>query len=96
MRHGDFNEQQLEEQLDNRGLMNRLYGRATRAIKKPWQMYPLGCLFGLGFDTATEVALLATGRRRRRRAASRSTRSCACRSSSPPACRCSTRSTARS
>jgi high-affinity nickel-transport protein len=38
--------------------MNRLYGRATRAITKPWQMYPLGCLFGLGFDTATEVALL--------------------------------------
>jgi nickel/cobalt transporter (NiCoT) family protein len=42
-----------------RGVMLRLYGRATRAISKPWQMYPLGCLFGLGFDTATEVALLA-------------------------------------
>ena len=40
--------------------MNRFYGRATNAIKKPWQMYPLGLLFGLGFDTATEVALLAT------------------------------------
>ena len=40
--------------------MNRLYGRATRAIRKPWQMYPLGMLFGLGFDTATEIALLAT------------------------------------
>jgi high-affinity nickel-transport protein len=38
--------------------MNRFYGRATRSITKPWQMYPLGCLFGLGFDTATEVALL--------------------------------------
>jgi high-affinity nickel-transport protein len=38
--------------------MTRFYGRATRAIRKPWQMYPLGCLFGLGFDTATEVALL--------------------------------------
>jgi high-affinity nickel-transport protein len=60
MRHGDYDEQQLEEQLDSRGFMNRLYGRATRAIKKPWQMYPLGLLFGLGFDTATEVALLAT------------------------------------
>jgi high-affinity nickel-transport protein len=42
-----------------RGVMLRLYARATRAISKPWQMYPLGCLFGLGFDTATEVALLA-------------------------------------
>ena len=38
--------------------MNRFFGRATRAITKPWQMYPLGILFGLGFDTATEVALL--------------------------------------
>jgi nickel/cobalt transporter (NiCoT) family protein len=42
-----------------RGVMLRVYARATRAISKPWQMYPLGCLFGLGFDTATEVALLA-------------------------------------
>ncbi len=38
--------------------MNRIYGRATRAVGKSWQMYPLGILFGLGFDTATEVALL--------------------------------------
>ena len=60
MRHGHYDEQQLEEQLNSRGLMNRLYGRATRAITKPWQMYPLGLLFGLGFDTATEIALLAT------------------------------------
>ena len=42
------------------GPMNRLFGRATRAVRKPWQMYPLGFLFGLGFDTATEIALLAT------------------------------------
>ena len=60
MRHGEYDERQLEEQLDARGFMNRFYGRATRAIRKPWQMYPLGLLFGLGFDTATEVALLAT------------------------------------
>jgi nickel/cobalt transporter (NiCoT) family protein len=60
MRHGELDEQQLEEHLNSRGLMNRLYGRATRAIKKPWQMYPLGLLFGIGFDTATEIALLAT------------------------------------
>src|SRR3954452_19125664 len=58
MRDGDYSEQELEQQLNSRGFMNRFYGRATRAIKKPWQMYPLGCLFGLGFDTATEVALL--------------------------------------
>ena len=60
MRHGEFDEAELEDQLNNRGLMNRILGRATNAIKKPWQMYPLGLLFGLGFDTATEIALLAT------------------------------------
>jgi high-affinity nickel-transport protein len=58
MRHGEFDEEELDEQLGSRGFMNRIYGRATRAIKKPWQMYPLGMLFGIGFDTATEVALL--------------------------------------
>jgi high-affinity nickel-transport protein len=58
MRGGEFSEAELEEQLDSRGFMNRFYGRATRAVTKPWHMYPLGCLFGLGFDTATEVALL--------------------------------------
>jgi high-affinity nickel-transport protein len=58
MRRGAFDERELDAQLDARGFMTRFYGRATRAIRKPWQMYPLGCLFGLGFDTATEVALL--------------------------------------
>jgi high-affinity nickel-transport protein len=58
MRRGDLDEQELEDQLQARGFMNRFYGRATRAIRKPWQMYPLGLLFGLGFDTATEVGLL--------------------------------------
>jgi high-affinity nickel-transport protein len=58
MRHGVFDERALEEQLERRGVMTRFYGRATRAVRKPWQMYPLGMLFGLGFDTATEVALL--------------------------------------
>ena len=60
MRQGQFDERELEDQLDNRGLMNRLYGRATRSVTKSWHMYPIGCLFGLGFDTATEIALLAT------------------------------------
>jgi high-affinity nickel-transport protein len=58
LRHGSYDEAELERALDNRGLMNRFYGRFTKAIDKPWQMYPLGALFGLGFDTATEVALL--------------------------------------
>jgi high-affinity nickel-transport protein len=58
MRSGALDEAALEDQLQNRGLLNRFYGRATRAVSKPWHMYPLGLLFGLGFDTATEVALL--------------------------------------
>ncbi|MET7287966.1 HoxN/HupN/NixA family nickel/cobalt transporter [Streptomyces sp. NPDC005573] len=58
MRTGQFDEAALEQQLNNRGFMNRLLGRVTGAITKPWQMYPLGLLFGLGFDTATEIALL--------------------------------------
>jgi nickel/cobalt transporter (NiCoT) family protein len=60
MRHGEFDEAKLEQQLNARGFMNRFYGRATGAVRKPWQMYPVGLLFGLGFDTATEIALLAT------------------------------------
>ncbi|MEU3535456.1 HoxN/HupN/NixA family nickel/cobalt transporter [Streptomyces murinus] len=58
MRTGHFDEAALEEQLNNRGFMNRLLGRLMKSITKPWQMYPLGVLFGLGFDTATEIALL--------------------------------------
>jgi high-affinity nickel-transport protein len=58
MRSGHFDGAALEQQLNNRGLINRLLGRVMKSITKPWQMYPLGLLFGLGFDTATEVALL--------------------------------------
>jgi high-affinity nickel-transport protein len=58
MRRGLHSEDELERLLQSRGLMNRLLGRFTGAVSKPWQMYPLGILFGLGFDTATEVALL--------------------------------------
>ena len=58
MKTGRYDEQQLEQQLDKRGFMNRFLGRLTRAVTKPPQMYPIGVLFGLGFDTASEVALL--------------------------------------
>ena len=58
MRHGELDEAALEEQLNKRGLMNRILGGATKAVTRPWQMYPIGLLFGLGFDTATEVSLL--------------------------------------
>jgi high-affinity nickel-transport protein len=58
MRSGTYNEAELEEQLNKRGFMNRFFGRVTKSITKPWQMFPVGVLFGLGFETATEVALL--------------------------------------
>jgi high-affinity nickel-transport protein len=60
MRSGDCDEAELERTLDQRGFLNRFYRRATGTVTKPWQLYPVGLLFGLGFDTATEVALLAT------------------------------------
>ena len=50
--------QQLEEQLNKRGLMNRFLGPLARRVDTPWKIYPIGFLFGLGFDTATEIALL--------------------------------------
>jgi nickel/cobalt transporter (NiCoT) family protein len=58
MRTGHYVEAELEEQLDKRGFMNRILGRVTKAVTKPWHMYPVGLLFGLGFDTVTEVGLL--------------------------------------
>jgi high-affinity nickel-transport protein len=58
MKTGRYDEAQLEAQLNNRGLMNRILGRLTGTVTKPSQMYQIGVLFGLGFDTATEVALL--------------------------------------
>ncbi|MGN6130330.1 MAG: HoxN/HupN/NixA family nickel/cobalt transporter, partial [Nocardioidaceae bacterium] len=58
MRHGEYDEAALEEQLNSRGFFNRFLGGVTKAVTKPWQMYPVGLLFGLGFDTATEVGLL--------------------------------------
>ena len=60
LRSGQFDEAELDEQLNHRGFMNRFYKGATNAVRKPRQMYFVGMLFGLGFDTATEVALLAT------------------------------------
>ena len=58
MRRGKYDDRELERQLDSRGLMNRIFGGYARRIDAPWKMYPVGVLFGLGFDTATEVALL--------------------------------------
>ena len=60
MRRGDYDEAELERQLENRGFFHRIFGRWMNTINKVWQMYPVGVVFGMGFDTATEVALLTT------------------------------------
>jgi high-affinity nickel-transport protein len=60
MKRGVYNEQRLEEALQSQGLMSRFFlKRVGDRIDTSWKMYPLGILFGLGFDTATEVGLLA-------------------------------------
>ncbi len=58
MRQGRFDDSELEKHLNARGFMMRFFGPIARSIDAPWKMYPLGVLFGLGFDTATEVAFL--------------------------------------
>jgi high-affinity nickel-transport protein len=58
MGSGHYDAAELERQLQNRGLMNRVLGRYSQRIDSSWKMYPVGVLFGLGFDTATEVGLL--------------------------------------
>ncbi len=59
MRSGAYDEQQLEAQLQARGLMYRFFGRFMKSINHTWQLYFVGLVFGIGFDTATEVVLLA-------------------------------------
>lgn len=58
MRSGEYDEAELEHHLHNRGFLARLLGRVTRRVSKAWHLYPVGLLMGLGFDTATQVALL--------------------------------------
>jgi len=58
MRQGRYDEAELERRLDSRGFMNRFLKGLTKSVRKPWHIYPIGVLFGLGFDTATEVGLL--------------------------------------
>jgi nickel/cobalt transporter (NiCoT) family protein len=58
MRQGRYDEAELEDHLNKRGFLNRFLGGLTKSVRKPWHIYPIGVLFGLGFDTATEVGLL--------------------------------------
>ena len=57
-RGGAFADQDFDLLLNSRGLLARLFRPLFRLVTQSWHMLPLGFLFGLGFDTATEVALL--------------------------------------
>ncbi len=59
LRNGKLNQAELESLLDNRGFLNRYFRPLFKIVKRPWQIYPIGVLFGLGFDTATEIAVIA-------------------------------------
>src|SRR5436190_494241 len=59
MKSGRYDAATLDQTLNDRGFMNRFLGRLFRLIRSSWQMYPLGFLFGLGFDTTTEITFLA-------------------------------------
>jgi high-affinity nickel-transport protein len=59
MRLGEYDRSSLNEDLATGGFMTRIFGRLFRVVTRSWHMYPIGFLFGLGFDTASEVALLA-------------------------------------
>ncbi|KAG8896820.1 hypothetical protein FRC00_005225, partial [Tulasnella sp. 408] len=48
-----------ERQINDKFFMMRLLGPVTRFVDRPWKMYPVGVLFGFGFDTASSIALLA-------------------------------------
>jgi nickel/cobalt transporter (NiCoT) family protein len=59
LKQGKLNQKELESLLENRGFMNRFFRPLFKMISKPWHIYPVGLLFGLGFDTASEIALIA-------------------------------------
>jgi high-affinity nickel-transport protein len=55
-----YNEEEIDDYLNRRGFFARIFRSLFKSIDTSWKMYPVGFLFGLGFDTATEVALLAS------------------------------------
>ena len=57
-RGGTYNEQTLDQSLNQRGLIGRFFRPLTRLVSNSWNMFPIGVLFGLGFETASEVGLL--------------------------------------
>jgi high-affinity nickel-transport protein len=59
MKQGRLDQSELDNLLEKRGFLNRYFRPLFKLVKRPWHIYPIGVLFGLGFDTATEIALIA-------------------------------------
>ena len=59
LRRGRVDESELNDLLENRGFLNRYFKGLFRIVQRPWQIYPIGVLFGLGFDTASEILFFA-------------------------------------
>ena len=58
LKQGKINQAELDTLLEKRGFMNRFFRPLFKLISKPWHIYPVGVLFGIGFDTASEIALI--------------------------------------
>ncbi|MFI5413612.1 MAG: HoxN/HupN/NixA family nickel/cobalt transporter [Candidatus Lutacidiplasmatales archaeon] len=58
LKNRELDQKALDREMEKRGFLYRYFGRLFRVVEKPWQIYPIGVLFGLGFDTATEVVLI--------------------------------------
>lgn len=95
LRRGDYDEAELEQQLDNRGLLIRFLGRFTKSLTKSWHMYPVGFCSVSG-STPPPRSRCWCWREPVPRPACPGMPSCACPSCSPPACVCWTPSTVRS
>ena len=59
LRHQHVKEEEVDALLEARGFITRFIGPYFKVISRSWHVLPLGFLFGLGFDTASEIALLA-------------------------------------
>ncbi|KAI9016425.1 high-affinity nickel-transport protein-domain-containing protein [Phycomyces nitens] len=57
-REGVYTELDIEEYMNSRGILGRFFRPVFRFVNASWKMYPLGLLFGIGFDTSTEITLL--------------------------------------
>jgi high-affinity nickel-transport protein len=58
LKDGKLTTAQLDDALNKNSFMSKTFGKLFKIVNEPWQIYPVGVLFGLGFDTATQIALI--------------------------------------